>query len=203
MNDPIVLEIIFRSLICMITIIVLLPILITFIFFPKPTKAIHFDVYLVLGAAPTKDGKLSRMMKSRMDEAISQYQFCRRPLIITGGTPYSTTSEARIMADYAIQQGIASSDILLEDQANSTFENFRYAKYIMHQHEWNRCCIITNAFHVRRAAFFARKFDFTFMCIPVSLRGYFGFPYQLALYVFESFLRIKCMAYEVMYAIKK
>lgn len=170
---------------------------ITYVFFPKNDKAIHFDAYLVLGAAPTKEGTLSRMMKSRVEEAVSQYQFCRRPIVFTGGIPYSTQSEASIMAVYAAEKGIPKEHILLEEKARNTFENFKYSIPILTKHDFTRICIITNTFHLRRAMFFARKFSLTHMAIGASLKPYFHLPYRLFLIIFESTVRVKCLFYEI------
>lgn len=180
-----------------IAILMLLLAIITYLFFPMCTRTIDFDAYLVLGAAPTKEGTLSKMMRSRVDAVVSQYQSCHKPIIFSGGTPYSTVSEASIMASYAMSQGIPKHHIILEEQARNTYENFACTMPILQTHQFRSICLITNHFHMRRACFFARKLNIPCNRVSASLQPYFHLPYRLFLYVFESFVRIKCLYYEI------
>ena len=144
-----------------ILLVFLLASLCLYLVFPRCTKWKHtnYDVCIVLGSPAKEDGSLSRMQKSRMDRAIQLYQqhnvFC---IIITGGAVVNTYCEADIMADYAIKQGIPASVILCEQQAQNTYDNLRFSKILCNQHHFERIVVVTSCFHIRRAAFFTKKF---------------------------------------------
>lgn len=188
--------ILLRILVVLILMLITIPALATLCFFPYPKKILNPDVYLILGCASKKDGTLSKMMQSRVDEAISQYQFRKRPLLFTGWANKKTQSEAKLMAEYAISKGIPAHHILLEEQARSTFENFRNVLPILKEYGFTDICVITNHFHMRRAYFFARKFQLTCMPAPASLEGYLPAWNRFLLAVTETVLRLKCLYYE-------
>ena len=188
--------ILLRILVVLILMLITIPALATLCFFPYPNKILNPDVYLILGCAPKKDGSLSKMMQSRVDEAISQYQFRKRPLLFTGWANKHARSEASLMAEYAVNKGVPLHHILLEEQARSTFENFRNVLPIIKEHGFTDICMITNHFHMRRAYFFARKFHLASMAAPASLADYLPVWNTFLLAVTETVLRLKCLYYE-------
>lgn len=192
----VVLIIVLRVFIATIAVCLSTALLAMLCFFPYPTTIVIPDAYLVLGCAPKKDGSISNMMKSRVDEAISQYHFRKRPILFTGWANRHPHSEARVMADYAISKGIPKHHILLEEQARSTYENFKYSLPLLRQHNLVSVCVVTNHFHMRRAGFFARKFHLEHMVAAASLQGYLPSAEIMGLSAAEYFLRLKCLYYE-------
>ncbi len=188
--------ILLRILVVLILMLITIPALATLCFFPYPKKILNPDVYLILGCAPQKDGTLSNMMQSRVDEAISQYRFRKRPLLFTGWANKHTRSEASLMAEYAANKGIPVHHILLEEHARSTFENFQNVLPILKERGFTDICVITNRFHMRRAYFFARKFHLTSMAASASLKNYLPAWHIFLLLTTETVLRLKCLYYE-------
>ena len=63
------------------------------------------------------------------------------------------------MADYLVDRGVPRDRILLEDRSRTTQENLAYSAEIMRERRGPgyRCVVVTNNFHVLRAALIARK----------------------------------------------
>lgn len=72
-------------------------------------------------------------------------------------------TEARIIGDYLIENGIDADRILLEDKSTTTFENFEFAFKLIEKHTYesiNELSVgfLTSDYHVFRAAATARYF---------------------------------------------
>ena len=70
-------------------------------------------------------------------------------------------SEAQIIADYLIEQGIDESRIILEDKSTTTFENFLYATDIIKMHSEKdindvKIAFLSSTYHIHRSSVIAR-----------------------------------------------
>ena len=66
-------------------------------------------------------------------------------------------SEAEVIADYLIEQGISPKRILLEDKSKTTFENFEFAKNIIENHAVRdiddvSVAFLSSNYHIHRAS---------------------------------------------------
>ncbi len=71
-------------------------------------------------------------------------------------------SEARIIADYLISQGIDESRIVLEDKSTTTYENFEFGTEVIKTHSGKELSEISIAFlssdyHIHRASVIAKQ----------------------------------------------
>ena len=84
------------------------------------------DFAIVLGLA-LENGKPAPDLLSRLDTARTYLEkYPEAQLILTGGNADETgRTEADVMRDLLMDQGIPESKLILEDQAESTVENFR------------------------------------------------------------------------------
>ncbi len=111
-----------------------------------------YDVALVLGCSDYD------IMKHRVDEAIKLYRRgLFKKIVLTGGVGYFSTkrhsSEASIMKDYMIINGVLEEDILVEDCSRDTYENVKNSVKII-ENEFNKSAnviLITSSFHIKRA----------------------------------------------------
>lgn len=108
----------------------------------------------VNGTVPT--GSLVR----RMDKAIEYYNNNNKALIVVSGGrgPQEDISEAQAMYEYMTERGVPAGNIVMEDKAASTDENFRFSKEILDKRLGDdyRAVYITNSFHSYRAGKLAR-----------------------------------------------
>ncbi|MBW0101369.1 YdcF family protein [Pseudonocardia sp. KRD291] len=121
------------------------------------------DFVVVLGSGLIR-GQVPPLLAARLHKAMS----LRDEAIREGGAPVLLTSggkgadepvaEAEAMADYLAAHGVPPESILRETLSTTTLENLRYSRTIMARHAPDhRCVVVTNDYHVFRAALMARR----------------------------------------------
>lgn len=143
------------------------------------------DYVIVLGAGLNKD-EPSTVLRMRLNEAIEYYNDVNpnTTFIVTGGQgDNETITEAEAMSKYLIERGIPSSQIIQENKASNTNQNFAYSNEFI-KNTSTKTGVITNSFHMYRAlhiaqingidpvAISAPSEFFTLLCF--SVREYFG-----------------------------
>ena len=115
---------------------------------------------LVLGMA-LENGKPNQDLLNRVkraEEYLSEHPDSM--LICTGGNKTETSpSEAEVMKDLLMQDGVAEDKIILEDQASMTLANFRNTAKMIDPNA--PVTVITNSYHMHRSLYFAKKAGFT------------------------------------------
>ncbi|WP_334071272.1 YdcF family protein [Paenibacillus sp. A14] len=120
------------------------------------------DVGIVLGASMWGDAP-SPGLKERLERALSDYKAGKfRVFILTGGLdrPDYHYTEAEGMANYLEAKGVPRSDMLLENQATSTYENLRYSQDLMQEKGYDSAVIVTHTYHGNRALEVAEMLDY-------------------------------------------
>src|SRR5271156_3501676 len=111
----------------------------------------HFDTLIVLGNPAGADGTPSPEQRERTLEGVREYKAGVAPhLIFTGGAAHNRFVEADVMRDLAVAQGVPSSDITVEDQAQNTIQNIYYSDQIMEAHHWKSAEVISSPSHLSR-----------------------------------------------------
>ncbi len=115
------------------------------------------DAVIVLGYG-VKGGIIPPMLKLRLDKTVEYHH--RNPdaiIIVSGGRGNETKpSEAKIMKEYLIKNGIPDNMIIKEDKSRTTVENFMFSADMLG--EISSVALITNVFHVYRSVRYARAF---------------------------------------------
>jgi uncharacterized SAM-binding protein YcdF (DUF218 family) len=121
----------------------------------RPAAAI-----VVLGAAQYV-GHPSPVLRARLDHAIDLFRRGFAPRIIfTGGFGnHDTTSEAAVSQRYAIEHGVPSSAILIENSGRSTSESLRHVSALMDAEPSREVILVSDPFHSLRLSILARRFD--------------------------------------------
>jgi uncharacterized SAM-binding protein YcdF (DUF218 family) len=60
---------------------------------------------------------------------------------------------AKVMRDFVLELGVHASDVVLEEQSSTTFENASYSKDMLESGEENRIFLVTDAAHMPRAQY--------------------------------------------------
>ena len=84
-------------------------------------------------------------------------------IIVSGGQgPQEDITEALAMKRYLVDKGIDESKIIMEEKSTSTITNFRYSREIMEREGLSLSSVVfvTNAYHVYRAAAYAKDEGF-------------------------------------------
>jgi uncharacterized SAM-binding protein YcdF (DUF218 family) len=115
-------------------------------------------VLVVLGNEPLDDNTPSVDMVARVNKAaVFAKEHPGSMLLFTGGPTAGKTTEARMMADIAIAQGVSTNAIRLEEKARSTQENARLAAKMVMELSPRRVLIVSKQDHLDWAMPIFRK----------------------------------------------
>jgi uncharacterized SAM-binding protein YcdF (DUF218 family) len=136
------------------------------------TQADHFDAIIVLGATIDRDGNPSPALQARVTEAVREYERGAAPrLIVSGGLSHDRFDQAQAMARIAESQGIPTSAVILEPNAQNTIENACFSVRIMKSHGWASAEVISSASHLPRAGMI-------FSRMPIAWRSHAAPPLE-------------------------
>lgn len=118
------------------------------------------DAVIVLGAAV--HGKTpSRTLRHRLDTAAEYHKSNPEAIIVVSGGkgPQEDITEAEAMRLYLVEKGVDPQVIIMEAEATSTYENFKYSKKLLDKKlgKEYKTCFITNEYHILRALLCAEK----------------------------------------------
>lgn len=120
----------------------------------------RFDAILLLGVALGENDQPTDELRARVREAAAAYRDAlpeRIRLIPCGGvTPGHARSEADVMAELLLAEGVPESDIVKENESQTTIENFRNAARILGKKR-ARVLVVTSDYHVKRSVMTARR----------------------------------------------
>ncbi len=118
-----------------------------------------FDVIIVLGAAVLKNRQPSLALRRRLLHGVDLMKQGRADyLLVTGGLGRYPPTEASMMKDLAIEQGIPSEKILTENKGTTTFKNVTECICIMQERNWSDPVVVSDSYHLFRAIFVFRCF---------------------------------------------
>ncbi|MEM7671317.1 MAG: YdcF family protein [Pseudomonadota bacterium] len=122
------------------------------------------EVVLVLGAGMDPDGIISFSSRRRVYTAVQMLEEGKADyLMFTGaaGPAQARISMGDLMRDLAIAEGADPTRLLAEGQSISTFQNLLFSYPMIEERGFTRIAILTDSFHLPRAA---------------ALSGFFGKP---------------------------
>ncbi len=125
------------------------------VFGNQPTATYDEDAVIVLGAA-VHGSEPSKTLTGRLDAAVAYH--ARNPaalIVVSGGQGWQEDlPEGVAMQRYLLAQGVPDADIVVEDRATSTEENFAFSKALLDQRlaPGYRVVVISDEFHLYRAS---------------------------------------------------
>lgn len=130
-----------------------------------------FDYIVVLGGS-MKGIELSELIKQRMLTSFSYYTTNKSIMIFSGGKSNGDIEESVAMKNFAIENHIQDTDILLEKLAMNTMQNIEYVKKLIQQQDTDfenkKICVITNNFHAFRTKLICNKMKVNWSVIPTQ-----------------------------------
>lgn len=120
------------------------------------------DFLLILGCRVKKD-EVSKTLQSRVDAAVEFLKENENVIAFCCGgivQPKQIKSEAAVMKDELIRQGIEQSRIILEDKSKTTQQNFLNAKGILAEYDLKneaKLAFLSSDFHIFRAELIAKR----------------------------------------------
>ena len=137
------------------------------------------DYVIILGCKIQKDGKLTKLLKGRVDRAIEfatkQKEETGKDIVFipSGGKGSDEIiSEALAMKNYLIENGIKEKNILLEDKSTNTLENFNFSHKLMKKKDAKIAFSTTN-YHVFRSGLLATSLNIKLEGMGAKTKSYF------------------------------
>ncbi len=143
--------------------------------------AADIDYIIILGCAIRKDGTPTPLLKGRIDRAVAfrneqVEKTGKQPVFITSGGQGSDeiVSESECMKRYLVEAGIPESYILEENKSTSTYENMKFSKAKIDEHNPNAKIVFsTTNYHVFRSGMLARQVNMRAAGIGARTKWYF------------------------------
>ena len=120
-------------------------------------------------------GRLSDMLRDRMDTAIALYQNGSVQTLLLSGDGSGEWSEVHYMKLYAVENGIPEEDILVDPEGYSTYETMQRASDI---YGLENIVAVTQSYHLYRAMYIARDFGMNVKGASADLDIYAGQLYR-------------------------
>jgi uncharacterized SAM-binding protein YcdF (DUF218 family) len=126
------------------------------------------DAVIVLGARVNYNNYLNPCLVARVEHGAKLVRSgLAKFLIVSGGNDVEDgANEASAMRDMALASGVSSDQIILEPKATSTFENLGFSQKILEQRKLKSVIVVTEPYHMPRAAMIARKLGLDFSSSP-------------------------------------
>ena len=152
------------------------------------SSEVDADAAIVLGAA-VWGNQVSPVFRERINHAINLYHQGRiRKLIFTGGQGNrNEPTEAAAARNYALQSGVPLSDVLIEQQSHTTYENMVYAKQLADQYGLKKILIVSDPLHMKRAITMARDVGLDAYPSPTPTTKYKSLKIQTSELARETF----------------
>ncbi|MCM3268845.1 SanA/YdcF family protein [Paenibacillus elgii] len=113
------------------------------------------DAILVLGAYVYPDGRVSDMLRDRLETSIEAYREEKAPkVIVSGDHGRQDYDEVNTMKQYLLNQNLKNENVFMDHAGFSTYESLYRAKEIF---KVNKLIIVTQDYHLSRAVYIARK----------------------------------------------
>jgi len=136
-------------------------------------EAAPSDAIVVLGAAVGRNGP-TPVFAARLDHGVALYKEGIAPkLVLTGGVGDGMLlSEAEVGRTYVVKQGVPASDVLIETRSRTTRENLSEAWAVMRSNGLETAVLVSDPYHLRRAAEMAEDLDMVVLTSPTPTTAY-------------------------------
>lgn len=130
------------------------------------------DCVLVLGCKVYGNMSPSHMLSDRLDCGIELYNARAAPkMIMSGDHGQHEYNEVQVMKDYAVNEGIPSSDVFMDHAGFSTYDSVYRAKEIFGA---DKILIVSQEYHLHRALHIAKSLGIEAWGVSADVRTYSG-----------------------------
>jgi len=130
------------------------------------------DCIMVLGCGVNDDGTPRLLLRDRLNCGVELYQNGAAPkLLMSGDHGRVGYDEVNSMKDYAMEYGIASSDVFMDHAGFSTYESMYRARDVF---DVDSVIIVTQEYHLYRAVYIARSLGLEAYGVACDPGEYYG-----------------------------
>ena len=142
----------------------------------KAANLSNVDCILVLGCQVKPDGVPSHMLEDRLRMGVELFQAGAAPkLLMSGDHGQKDYNEVRAMKQYAVDAGVADSDVFMDHAGFSTYESMYRAKEVFGA---KKIIIVTQKYHLYRAIYIANALGLEAYGVSCDYRSYSGQFYR-------------------------
>ncbi|QGN31536.1 YdcF family protein [Microlunatus sp. Gsoil 973] len=141
--------------------------------YPRLVRDRPADWVVVLGAGLSHGRRVTPLLESRIRVGMAeQHRRGARLLVLSGGRgPDEERSEAEAMAEWAIENGAAAEQVVIENRSRNTEQNLAYSSELVPAE--SQGLIVTSNYHTLRAATLARKVGLPAQAAGAPTAGYY------------------------------
>lgn len=143
------------------------------------TKALIYDeiemlpsssTVIILGASVFSDGKLSPILKDRIDAGFELFQKRKaKQFLLSGDHKTDDYNEVDAMSNYLIEKGVPRDKILLDHAGYDTYDSMYRSKAVFNISD---AIVVTQEFHLPRTLFVAKNLDLKYIGYIAKTRVY-------------------------------
>ena len=138
----------------------------------EAAKLENMDCILVLGCGVRPDGSPSLMLQDRLDMGLTLFNTGAAPkLLMSGDHSRTDYDEVNTMKDYAMERGVASTDVFMDHAGFSTYESMYRARDVFRV---QRVIIVSQRYHLYRAVYNARALGLNAWGVAAEDIAYLG-----------------------------
>jgi SanA protein len=127
-------------------------------------------IAIVFGARVYSSGRLSGMLRDRVDTAVELYRTGKvSKLLVSGDNQFADYNEPGAMMAYAIAQGVPAADIQPDYAGRRTYDTCYRAQAIF---QVERAILVTQRFHLPRALFLCEQLGLEVVGVAADRRQY-------------------------------
>ncbi|WP_051620422.1 YdcF family protein [Paenibacillus sp. UNC451MF] len=124
-------------------------------------KKANADALIVLGYR-CDGNQIHPLLKERLDTALHLFRkYDYRLIILSGGAVKSNLTEAEIMRDYLLAQGVPGNRMLLESRSRNTVQNLVNCNLVLQENGLSTFLLVSNSFHLRRMRYIMKTLGLT------------------------------------------
>lgn len=128
------------------------------------------ETVIVLGASVHSDGKLSPILKDRVDTALELYRNKKvNRFLVTGDHSTADYNEVNAMGNYLMERGIPEDKILLDHAGLDTYDSMYRSNAVFGVED---AIVVTQKFHLPRTIFIAKGLDLPYKGFAARSHSY-------------------------------
>ena len=131
------------------------------------------EAILVLSGGSYDNGQLSSFSLERTVQAVKLYREGWAKKIIFSGK--GGFDDALAMRELALSLGVEKENILVDNQAASTYENILFFSATAKENDFKKILLVTSPIHLRRSLLIAEKISPEIEFLPASFPSYDSF----------------------------
>lgn len=125
---------------------------------------------IVLGASVFSDGKLSPILKDRIDAGFELFQKNKaKQFLLSGDHKTDDYNEVDAMSNYLIEKGVPKDKILLDHAGYDTYDSMYRSKAVFKIPD---AIVVTQQFHLPRTLFVAKNLELNYVGYIAKNKAY-------------------------------